>query len=115
MKTTVYLFVFGLILNSFYAIAGNGYISPAATQLLHPKNWAFEENRGQLADQSGNLLREIKYFGNYAGVQVYCSLNHLSFVFLKTIPDNNIVSDNKLPLIKTPAKTKSSIVASRID
>src|ERR1022692_2371759 len=108
MKTTAYLFFCGFLLNLYPAIAGNGSILPSASQLLHPKNWAFEENRGQLADQSGNLLPEIKFFGNYAGVQVYCSTDHLSFVFLKTIPGENALSVKKLPEINMPHVAKSS-------
>lgn len=47
-------------------------------------NWSFEENRGQLADENGSVLNDIKYFGRDKGVAVYLRENKISFVFTRT-------------------------------
>lgn len=82
--------------------------------LLHPKNWAFEENMGQLNDQSGNKLSDIKYFGSYAGVHVYCFDNQLSFVFIHAL-NSKVKSVKNLPFIQESSKANGAISASRID
>lgn len=47
-------------------------------------NWSFIENKGQLADEKGNILSDILYYGKDKGVNVYCRQQVLSFVFTKT-------------------------------
>jgi hypothetical protein len=52
-------------------------------------NWSFEENRGQLADENGLVLNDIKFYGRDKGVAIYLRKNKISFVFTKTEPKNN--------------------------
>jgi len=59
---------------------------PSVTQINAPKNWNFVENKGQLADENGNTLPDIKFYGHsfYSGqksVNLYCKKNSVSFVF----------------------------------
>src|SRR5579872_3090885 len=49
--------------------------------LLNGKDWVFRENKGQLKDEEGKLLDDIKYYGNQGGVYIYCRSTKLSFVF----------------------------------
>lgn len=51
-------------------------------KILH-KEWSFIENKGQLADENGNLLSDIKYYGRDKEVNIYCRQQSLSFVFTK--------------------------------
>ena len=52
-----------------------------AQQLLNHKGWSFVENKGQLADEKGRLLTDIKYYGHQSGTNIYCMPGKLSFVF----------------------------------
>lgn len=57
---------------------------PTSQNLLaKEKGWSFEENKGQLADEQGKLLPEIKYYGKDHGIIVYCQPGKISFVFTK--------------------------------
>ncbi len=53
----------------------------------------FEENKGQLMDESGNALSDIKYYGKQGGVYVYCKSGMLSFVFTKIEKGQDDVSE----------------------
>ncbi len=53
----------------------------------------FEENKGQLMDESGNTLSDIKYYGKQGDVYVYCKPGMLSFVFTKIEKQANDVSE----------------------
>ena len=53
----------------------------ATPNLLNHKDWGFIENKGQLADENGKPLPDIKYYGRQGGVAVYCKSGMLSFVF----------------------------------
>jgi hypothetical protein len=44
---------------------------------------AFEENKGQLADENGNQLPQIQYYARDKGTNIYLSANKLLFVFVK--------------------------------
>ena len=69
------------------------------TQAQTAKNFAtkqpflFEENKGQLMDQSGNALSDVKYYGKDGGVYVYCKEGMLSFVFTKTEKEPGQISE----------------------
>jgi len=66
------------------------------TEAQSVKNFAtnqpflFEENKGQLRDENGNALSDIKYYGKQEGVYVYCKTGMISFVFTKTENDEKI-------------------------
>jgi len=69
------------------------------TQAQSVKNFAttqpflFEENKGQLRDENGNALSDIKYYGKQGGVYVYCKPGMLSFVFTKSEKEPNDISE----------------------
>src|ERR1700722_381364 len=86
MKTIATLFILSLVFGFGSAFAANALSLTFATQFLHPSDWSFEENRGQIADPSGNALPEIKFFGSFAGAQVYCTSQKISIVFTKKTP-----------------------------
>jgi hypothetical protein len=48
-------------------------------------NWSFLENKGQLADENGNKLSAIRYYGRQDNVNIYCKANTISFVFSKIV------------------------------
>src|SRR5436190_16234305 len=56
------------------------------------KPFAIEENRGQLADEKGKLLPEIKYYGKANGAWIYCKGDRIAWVFEKATPTVNSVS-----------------------
>jgi hypothetical protein len=115
MKTTATLFISSMFFVCYTAIAANPPSSKFVSQFLHPKDWAFEENRGQLTDPSGGALSEIKYFGNFGGAQIYCTNQKLSFVFTKTMRLLATKNPKKTMGIEVPLPPKSTISASRID
>ncbi len=115
MKTTVTLLISAMVFIYYSAIAANVPSSTFVSQFLHPKDWAFEENRGQLADPSGNALPEIKYFGSFGGVQVYCTTQKLSFVFTKTTILPSAPNHESKLAIKPATPPKSTINACRLD
>ena len=88
MKHLILIFIsFALIFNNLFA--GDQY-NLQYQKYLGKSQIAFTENQGQLADEKGNLLNDIKFYGNGKGVSVYCRENKLSFVFtkiVKTVPD----------------------------
>src|SRR6185503_16798217 len=55
--------------------------------------FSFEENKGQLKNESGNTATDIKFYGNQGGVYVYCKPGMLSFVFTKIEKKSNDVSE----------------------
>src|ERR1700722_8923906 len=54
-----------------------------AVSILNPKDWGFQENQGQLADENGNVSHNVIYYGKQGGVGVYCQVGKISFVFTK--------------------------------
>jgi hypothetical protein len=65
---------------------------------LH-KSFSFEENKGQLADEKGELLPDILYYGKDKGVNVYCFKNKIAFVFTKATaathpPEGGAITDS---------------------
>jgi len=115
MKTTTSLLATALLF-IFYLKAGADVPSSTfANQFLHPKDWSFEQNLGQLTDENGNQLLEIKYFGKFAGAQVYLTTNHLSFVFTKfSGAQNPLKINSKIPVFNNSIN-KGSLSASRLD
>src|SRR6266571_4843306 len=76
------------LLIPFHAFPGNkpgSTHNPLAQTVMHGlnKDFAFTENKGQLADEKGNLLSDISYYGSSGGVNVYCRNGKISFVFTK--------------------------------
>src|ERR1039458_3774484 len=59
--------------------------SPVNQNLLNAKGWSFVENKGQLADDKGQLLTDVKYYSHDGGPQIYCRPGTVSFVFSKTV------------------------------
>lgn len=83
-----------ILLFLYLAFTATAYTQPTlqAQNLLaknKSNNWSFEENRGQLADENGVVLKDIKYYGRDKGVSVYLRKNKISFVFTKTEAKNN--------------------------
>jgi hypothetical protein len=62
-------------------IFGSG---PADMQnFINNKHWAFVENKGQISDENGVKLTDIKYYGHQGNVYIYCRPDKISFVFTK--------------------------------
>ena len=115
MKTTTTLLISSMVFICCTAIAANTPSSTLVSQFLHPKDWAFEENRGQLVDPSGNSLPEIKFFGSFGGIQIYCTNQKLSFVFTKITQSPAWNYQTKKMGIDVQLPAKSTISASRLD
>ncbi len=78
-RSNLVAFLFLTVLfNCFYAKAQN------VKNFNTSQPFLFEENKGQLLDESGNVLSDIKYYGKQGGVYVYCKTGMLSFVFTKS-------------------------------
>lgn len=67
------------------------------------QSFTFEENKGQLADDKGQLLPDILYYGKDKGVSVYCFKNKIAFVFTKV---------TSVPRPPTPTSPKGDLNAS---
>ena len=63
--------------------------------LLGNQEWGYLPNKGQLTDQQGNVLSDIKYYGHQGSVYMYCRPGKLSFVFDKEIKEQGPVSEAK--------------------
>lgn len=50
---------------------------------LAKRQFTFQENKGQLADEHGRLLSDILYYGKDNGVSIYCYKDRIAFVFEK--------------------------------
>jgi hypothetical protein len=74
-----------------------------ASQLLtQNKELLFEENKGQLKDQNGQLLPNIKYYGHQGGMYLYIKSGMISFVFnkIENAIDNDISEASGLPIAR---------------
>ena len=74
------------------------YASPtlqATQELLKNKEWGFIANYGQLVNEHGNPLADVKYYGHQQGVYTYCRAGKISFVFTKTDDGNVAISEAK--------------------
>ena len=67
-----------LLINTAYCQAPK-----MSASFLKQKDWGFLPNRGQLANEHGDVLTDIKYYGHQGGVYLYCRPGKLSFVFTK--------------------------------
>jgi len=89
-------------------------------QFINHKDWSFVENKGQLADDKGQLQPEIKYYGRQGGVSLYCKPGMLSFLFTKVekAPEN-ISEASGLPVASghghTVTQQPSTVSTSRTD
>jgi hypothetical protein len=104
-----------MLLMTFNAYCGS---NPQAQTLMHGLNrdFSFTENKGQLADEKGNLLSDISYYGKSNGVAVYYRSNKLSFVFMKVEGGRDLTTFKKLsnqaqPVMEVP----TTITAARMD
>src|SRR5438552_13303770 len=57
-------------------------------QFINHKDWSFVENKGQLADENGNLITDVKYYSHEGSVQVFCRPGKISFLFIKIENEN---------------------------
>src|ERR1039458_8787642 len=86
MQRIIPLFCIIFILSSKILFAG----SPAQVKnFINHKDWSFVENKGQLTDEKGNQLSDIKYYSHDGGAHLYCRPGMISFVFTKVEYDNN--------------------------
>jgi len=58
-------------------------VKPSNQQLINHQDWSFVENKGQLADASGQTHADIKYYSHDGGPEIYCRPGKISFVFKK--------------------------------
>ena len=90
------------------------------TTLQKSRPFLFMENKGQLADENGQALPDIKYYGHQGGVNVYCKPGMVSFVFIKTETNQNISEatgmETNYPLFQdNPSKRLSVLGAGEFD
>jgi hypothetical protein len=58
-----------------------------STTTRQSKPFVFMENKGQLADQEGKVLHDIRYYArSNNGVNIYCEKDRIGFVFSKGLP-----------------------------
>ena len=83
--------------------------------------FTFIENKGQLLDEYGNKLSDIKYYGHQGGVNLYCRPGKLSFVFTKVESEDGNLNEAIGNCLSSPLKIKkekpkpSKISKSRAD
>lgn len=93
-------------------------LSEAAVKSIYPGNtsFSFEENKGQLADEKGDLLPDILYFGRGKGVNVYCFRDRIAFVFTKTAKGKNTgTEEHRGYFKKSIPESPPTLFASRIE
>ena len=105
------LFFLALLFSGFSGNAKPNVNGNTVTKSLH--TFSFEENKGQLADEHGNLLQDISYFAISGDMNVYFRNNKLSFVFTKTEASKTAASNEKATDLNLPAPAK--IEAARMD
>ncbi len=90
-------------LNGFSAVKSKLTASASVSNYkLHSDHLTFIKNKGQLADETGKVLGQIKYYGKQAGVSVYCEASKLSFVYEKiTTADYDHAQPDKAPATST--------------
>ena len=62
-------------------------------QFINHSDWNFVENKGQLVDDNGNSLSDIKYYGRQGGVNLYCKPGMISFVFTRVEKEPEQISE----------------------
>lgn len=62
-------------------------------QVMNKGSWGFLPNKGQLADENGQLLPDIKYYGRQGGVSIYFRQDMLSFVFSREEKEPQRISE----------------------
>jgi len=62
------------------------------TTMQKSKPFLFMENKGQLADEKGNVLSDIKYYAKSNGVNIYCKNDRIAFVFTRVKEHNKLES-----------------------
>jgi len=88
MKSPKLLFTFTFIvfMNIMHVFGG----TPVQVhQFINHKDWSFIENKGQLADNNGKLISNIKFYSHEGGAHIYCRPGKISFVFTKIEKENN--------------------------
>jgi hypothetical protein len=75
----------------------------------------FQENKGQLADEHGNALSDILYYGKDKGISIYCFKDRIAFVFEKhsSVPLSNKLS--KVGLTNRVKENKDTVTAARME
>jgi gliding motility-associated-like protein len=75
-------------------------------QYFQSKEWSFVENKGQLTDENGHVLSNIKYYGRQGDIQLRCRPDMLSFFFFKRETTEGISEASGMP-VKSPHSIKS--------
>jgi hypothetical protein len=86
--------------------------SAAIDNFQKAHQWTFVENKGQLTNQNGASLSELKYYGESAGVKVYCFKDHISFIFTKS---GVICSERKFIQKKIRPNIIKPVILSRLE
>jgi len=77
-------------MNIMHVFGGN----PAQVkQFINHNDWSFVENKGQLADDKGNLITDVKFYSHEGGAHIYCRPVKISFVFTKIDNEQKQVSE----------------------
>jgi hypothetical protein len=81
---------------------------------LNTKSWLFKENKGQLADNQGNILNDVKYYGNQGGVNILCKPGMISFVFIRMENEGSSISEATAKIIDDPQNSTFKIQHSKL-
>jgi len=100
-----YLLVIAFCIMFQYGYGSPGYVAKA---LMGNKPFYFEENKGQLVDQNGVALHDIKYYGQQGGVNIYMRSDKISFVFSQTKNIEENISESNGLTIAHPNSTNNT-------
>jgi len=53
-------------------------------QFINHEGWSFTENQGQLQDNNGNTVSDVKFYGRQGRVNLFCRAGKISLVFTST-------------------------------
>jgi hypothetical protein len=80
-----------LFLILFPVIGTNAQKLAFQTTMCQSKPFVFMENKGQIADEKGNVIKDISYYSNNGAVNIYCKKDRIAFVFSKIDNDTDLV------------------------
>lgn len=107
-----------IFINLLVSLKVNGQYIPTynySQNLLQTNEWSFEENKGQLADENGVVLKDVRYFGRDKDVAIYLRKNKISFVFSKTETKNEFSLSEITGKTNNGDDEKINVSAARMD
>jgi gliding motility-associated-like protein len=91
VNKSVSIVLFVLFIGTGSSFAGNPAV--VKVQNFQMRQWSFVENKGQLADQGGKIIKDVKYYSHSGPVHLYCRPGMISFVFTRTEKERLSISE----------------------